>query len=218
MEAYIDESGTHKGSPRTSVAAVLGVHWQWRRFLSRWGTVPFHAKEPKCAPLKPALLDAMQDSGLVGFVSSIKPSDYEAHATPQFRSGLGNPYSLSAFAVAIGISKFCKANGLGRVALVVESGQPNVRYVKEVLEFMQSRERYGIALVTVATKRDSIQLGTADFLAHSCTSDSHWFERIRARCQIFEDDTTPAKITAMSNRIAISLRYLRRNRRQSKAG
>ena len=39
MAALIDESGTHKGSPSLSVAAVVGAHWQWRKFLSYWSVV-----------------------------------------------------------------------------------------------------------------------------------------------------------------------------------
>ena len=39
MEAFIDESGIPKGSPSFSVAAVVGAHWQWRKFLSYWSVV-----------------------------------------------------------------------------------------------------------------------------------------------------------------------------------
>jgi hypothetical protein len=39
MAALIDESGTHKGSPSLSVAAVVGARWQWRKFLSYWSVV-----------------------------------------------------------------------------------------------------------------------------------------------------------------------------------
>jgi hypothetical protein len=113
----------------------------------------------------------------------------------------------------VGISKCCKARKLGKVAFVVEGGQPNVGYVKEVLEFMRTRERYEIASVTIGNKK-VIQLYAADFLAHSCTSDSKWFDRITATCDIFEDDTTPEKITRMSAQITTNLRRLRRERRE----
>ena len=114
MEAFMDESGTHKGSPTVSIAAIVGAHWQWRRFLSYWGDRYFHAKEPKCAPLSGhGLFDAMQDSELEAFVAWTRPEDSGAHTTAHFSSGLANAYAVCAFASAIGVCRFCRQKRFG---------------------------------------------------------------------------------------------------------
>jgi len=178
VEAFMDESGTHKGAPLVAVGAVIGAHWQWRKFLSMWDDKPFHAKEPKCDPLKPALFDAFQECELESFVASMAPHDYKNHANAHFRSGLGNPYSVCTFACAIGVSKYCRDNKLGEIAFVIEAGQPNVDFVRETLEYMRTKERYRIASVAVAAKKKFVQLCTADFLAHSRTSEPGWFHNL----------------------------------------
>ena len=213
MEAFIDESGTHKGLPTVSVAAVVGARWQWRRFLSYWGDRYFHAKDPKCAPLKHGLFDATQDSELESFVASIKPEDYHAYATAHFRSGLGNPYAVRAFASAMGVCKFCRANNLGKVAFVIESGQPNVEFVRQTLEHMQTKERFGITSVAVAKKTDFIQLCTADFVAHSRTSDEEWYRRLYDSGRLSQDHTPPEKLVRMSRQITEGLKRLKQKRR-----
>lgn len=216
MEAFIDESGTHKGSLTVSVAAVVGTRWQWRRFLSYWGDRYFHAKDPKCAPLKHGLFDAMQDSALESFVASINPEDYRVYATAHFRSGLGNPYAVCTFASAMGVCKFCRANNLGKVAFVIEGGQPNVEFVRETLEYMKTKQRLGIASVAVAKKKDFVQLCTADFVAHSRTSDEEWFQRLYDSGRVSQDRTTPEKIIRMSRQITEGITRLKQNRRSLK--
>src|SRR5271155_1200201 len=120
MEAFIDESGTHKGAPIVSVAAWVGLHYQWKKFLSHWDDKYFHAKESKCDPLRHALFEAIEFGEMEGFTAWLYPQDYQTHATAQFRSGLGNAYSLCTFACAIGVCGFCKRNKLGKVAFVIE--------------------------------------------------------------------------------------------------
>jgi hypothetical protein len=213
MEAFIDESGTHRGSPRVSVAAVVGSHWQWRRFLSYWGARYFHAKDPKCSPLKHGLFDAMQDSELESFVASIKPEDYRDYATEHFKTGLGNPYSVCAFASAMGVSKYCRANKLGKVALVIEGGQPNVEFVGQALEYMRTKERFGIASVAIANKKEFVQLCTADFVAHSSTSHEEWYQRLNASGRLSQDHTPPEKLVRMSRQITEGIRRIKQNRR-----
>lgn len=213
MEAFMDESGTHKGSPTVSVAAVVGAHWQWRRFLSFWDDRYFHAKDPRCAPRKHGLFEAMQDSELKSFVAWIKPEDYRAHATAHFRSGLGNAYAVCAFASAMGVCKFCRDNNLGKIAFVLESGQPNVEFVRQTLEYMQTKERYRIASVAVANKKDFVQLCTADFVAHSRTSDEEWFGFLYDSGRVSQDHITSEKLARMSSQITEAVNRFKRNRR-----
>jgi len=200
------------------VAAVVGAQWQWRRLLSYWDDRYFHAKDPKCAARKHGLFDAMQDSQLESFVAWIRPEDYYAHATAHFKSGLGNGYSVCAFASAIGVCTFCRENNLGKVAFVIESGQPNINFVRETLEYMQTKERYGIESVTVAQKKEYVQLCTADFVgvAHSRTSDENWYQRLYDSGRVSHERVTPEKLGRMSGQISQNLKRLRQRRRSLK--
>ena len=54
LTAFLDEAGTHAGSPITVMAGVLGTANQWRRFeaeltklKSRYGFEVFHTKQFK---------------------------------------------------------------------------------------------------------------------------------------------------------------------------
>ena len=128
---------------------------------------------------------------LESFVTSIRPEDYRTCATPHLKSGLGNPYALCALASVIGVCKFCRTKDLGRVKFFIESGQPNVNYVNRAIQHMQTKERFGIASVTVAKKKDFVQLCTADFVAHSYTSDPEWYQRLFKSGRLSQDHVAP---------------------------
>jgi hypothetical protein len=215
MQAFMDESGTHKGAPIISVGAWVGAQWQWKKFLSHWGERHFHAKESKCAPLKHGLFEAIQFSGIQGFTAWLQPEDYTAHATPHFKSGLGNPYAVCTFACVMGIGRHCRTNNLGRVAFFIENGQPNVNFVKQTLEYMKTRERSGVASVAVVQKKDFVQLCTADFLAHSRSSDKPWFDTLYNTGNVFQDHITPQKIARMSRQITDGFRRIKNKRSES---
>jgi hypothetical protein len=205
MEAFLDESGTHKGAPILGVGSWVGAHWQWKKFISHWGDKPFHAKDAKCEPLKQGLFEAIQFGELKGFTAWMEPQDYVKQIDPIVKSQMGNAYAISAFACALGICKYCLENKLGKVAFVVEAGQPNVDWIRRVLEHMQNREWYGsdlgIASVAVATKEDFVQLCTADFLAHSRTSSPKWFERLYDSGNVFQEHITAEKLARISDEL-----------------
>jgi hypothetical protein len=209
FEAFIDESGTHKGAPVIGVAGWVAQRAFWKRFLSYWDDRYFHAKEPKCAPLKPALYDAIVDSQLEGFVAWMTPDDYQANASPLFKSAIGNAYAVCTFDCALGICKFARDQKMGPVAFVIEDGQPNSEFVREVLEGMKAKHRFGIASVATASKRDFVELCTADFLAHSLTSDPTWFTRLRDSGLVAEDHITPARMKKMSAELTEKRRILK---------
>jgi hypothetical protein len=216
LEAFVDESGTHKGSSVLTVAAMAGAHWQWNKFLSYWDTRYFHAKEPKCASLKLALFDAIQFAELEGFTAWMKPEVYKDHTTAHFRSVMGNAYALCTFACAIGVCKFARDNGLGEVTFVIESGQPNIEWVKEVLEYMKARERFGITSVTVAKKKDFVQLCTADFLAHSRSCEPEWYRRLFATDRVSDGHLKSAKLKDICQQIEEGLSDMKRKRFRTK--
>jgi hypothetical protein len=216
IEAYIDESGTHAGAPLVAVGAVVGARWQWKKFLSIWDDKYFHAKDPKCDPLKPAMFEAIRECELEGFVASMKPGDYKGHANEHFKSGLGNPYSVCTFACAIGVSKYCKANNLGEIAFMIEAGQPNVNFVRETLEYMQAKQRYRIASVAIVSKKKFVQLSTADFLSHSRTSEPGWFFNLQQTDHVWTDEVGPEKILRMSKQLSDGIKRMRIERQRLK--
>jgi hypothetical protein len=213
IEAFIDESGTHKEAARVSVAAVIGAPSQWQQFFSHWGDKHFHAKENKYSPLKLTLLDAMQQGELESFVAWVETKDFHSHASAHFKSGLGNAYAVCAFASALGVCKFCKDNNLGKVSFVIEEGQPNVEFVQSALDYMKTKDRYGIASVAVAKKKDCVQLCTADFVAHSTSTDNEWFGHLWDTGRLSQEHITAEKLTRMSLQITEGLRLMRRERR-----
>jgi hypothetical protein len=213
LEAFIDESGTHKGAPSLSVAGWVAHHGYWKRFLSRWGEKrQFHAKDPRYDSSRAALYDAILDSQLEGFVSWIKPEHYKKHADPLFKSAIGNAYAVCTFNVALGIFKFARTNRMGKVAFIIESGQSNVEFIRQVLEGMKAKERFGVASVAVASKEDFVQLCTADFLAYSRTSDQGWFEEFVASGLVAEDYVTPERLVRMSDDLLRRYKILKRTK------
>jgi hypothetical protein len=213
MEAFIDESGTYKDASIVNVAAWVGAHWQWKKFLSYWDDRYFHARDPKCAPLKQALFEAIGFGELRGFTAWMEPKNYADHATAHFRSALGNPYSVCAFACAMGVCKFCKRDNLGKVAFVIEDGQPNVEFVRETLEFMKCKERFGIASIAIASKKDFVQLCTADFLAHSRSSNGRWFDALYDTERVYQDHVTPERVVRMSRQLTEGIKRMKRERK-----
>jgi hypothetical protein len=207
VEAYVDESGTHAGSPLVAVAAVLGAGWQWRKFLSMWDDRYFHSKDPKCDPLKRAMFQAIQECELESFVASLKPEDYKSHASAQFRSGLGNPYS---------ICKYCQENNLGEIAFMIEAGQPNVNFVRETIEYIQSKKRYRIASVAVVPKKKFVQLYTADFLSHSRTSEPEWFWNLQRTDHVWTDEIGAEKIIRMAKQVSAGIKRMRWERQRQR--
>ena len=212
MEAFLDESGTHEGSAIVCVSAWVGARYQWKKFLSYWDGKYFHAKERKCNPLRQALFEAINFGELEGFTAWMHPQDY-SYANDHMKSGLGNPYSLCTFACAMGVSKFCRTNDLGKVAFVVEDGQPNIEFVRSTLEYMMTKDRLGIASVAVAKKKDFVQLCTADFLAYSRSSDPEWSQAFANTGRVWEDQITHEKVFRMSRQITDGLKRKKRERR-----
>jgi hypothetical protein len=203
MEAFLDESGTHKGASVVTVSGWVGAHWQWKKFLSHWDSKPFHAKDPKCEPLKHGLFEAIKFAELKGFSAWMKPQDYENQMNPIVKSQMGNAYANCTFACALGICKYCQANKMGKIAFVIEAGQPNARWIKFVLERLQDRSEFkgidlGIASVATATKQDFIQLCAADFLAHSRTSAPKWFDTLYESERVSQQHITAQKLATFS--------------------
>jgi hypothetical protein len=186
VEAFLDESGTHGNSPVVCVAGYMGEHEEWKRFEECWDPILrsanidcFHAKEPRCDPLRPHLVECLKKSKIRGRIVSVGVPTYKHNVAHGAKSVIGNAYAACAFACAGKIGTLAKERNLGPVAFVIEDGQPNVEYVRATLERLIGNDDFNVASVAVAKKRDFVPLQAADFLAHVFgTNQSDWFPRL----------------------------------------
>ena len=187
LHAYFDESGTNAGAPVLSVAGYYGTKEQWGKFESLWlPVIPdrvFHAKNS--CHLFPSLAEAMEKSGVEGVLCTIDKDTFNSFASPQFRSTLGNAYAASTFSCAIAVCDAAQEKGIGKVSFILEQGQPNLRFVKEVLESMLDTGDTRVASVSSANKNDFVELHTADFASHVASSYKRaWLEKLVERCNL----------------------------------
>jgi hypothetical protein len=211
FEAYLDESGTHEGSPILSVAGYFGTREQWNVFLDRWPYIEFHAREKKFDPLKPALADALDAAELTGIETCLRPWEFNLHANTAFKSNLGNAYAVGAFICALKICDLVKDNPDARVALVLEDGQPNVLWVQRLLIMMMLE--FPIASVTVAKKSECVPLHSADFLSHSrSTTNIKWMDRLFLGKRVWEQPIDGVIFQQTSSAITELLKEHRRKK------
>lgn len=212
FEAYLDEGGTHAGSPILAVAGYFGLHEQWATFLNHWPHTEFHAREGKYDHLKGSLADAIDIALLSGTEACIRPDVFKVAAGETIKSHLGNAYALAAFMCAVAIcekSQMVVSNA--RVSFVLEDGQPNIEWVRRTLIGMM--QEYPIASVTVAKKTDFPQLHPADFLAHSrATTDRQWMHRLFAKKFVNEIPIDGETIKATATAAAGFMRRYRNNK------
>jgi hypothetical protein len=203
LEAFVDESGTHAGATVLSVGACVAKHNQWARFLEKWGTPSFHAKDPYSDSLKPKLAELMERCSITSVVCFVKPGDYEGHASAQWKGALGNAYAACVFACAGTICKAATSSSQS-VSFFVEDGQPNSEWVERVLKSMAHELEWKncIANITLATKKDFLQLHAADFLSHSwSTGDPIWCKRLFENGNTYETCLTPQQLVTNSEQL-----------------
>lgn len=182
LEAYFDESGTHRGAGMVCVAASFApqVYWSrferdWSRLLKEHGVSRFHAKDPSCDFLWPNLALLIKKHQIYSDVCSVRPEIYRDHASAQLRSQM-DAYGICAYVCALEISNYARIKNLGRVAMVLEAGQPNDKRVTSALNEMIADPDFLIASVSLAKKEEFIQLHVPDFISHICSTGNPWFE------------------------------------------
>jgi hypothetical protein len=184
LQAFFDESGTHKGASRLSVAACFADHaaWsgfqlKWRKFMSDNRVSRFHAKDADDF-LKLHLAYLIKKYRIYSAVCSVSPELFKNHAKIHFRSTIGNAYSSCAYGCALAIARHAMKHRLGPVAMVLEWGQPNVDKVKKTLEELIGDAEFAIASVAIAKKEDFTQLHVPDFISHICSTGDPWFKAL----------------------------------------
>jgi hypothetical protein len=221
IQAFFDESGTHEGAPVLCVAAYAGKREEWHAFVQEWlpvltefGIDCFHAKEAECNPLRPFLVEAISKRNLRGVVCSVNPKVWETYASKQFKSS-GNAYIACAYNCMWYIKGWAKENDLGSVDVIIESGQPNSFYLRDLVDnLMICEPDSGIASVAIAKKRDHIPLQTADFLSHAyCDRNTYWHVQLANLNNIWSYHMKPEHLAQASDKIK-SLISKRRKMRQ----
>lgn len=224
IKAYLDEGGTHRGSPILCVAGFSGTPNEWKLFEKDWqphlngaGISDFHAVNPACDKLRSALLRAISDNNLRGILVSIEPEIYKRHAGEQYKTVLGNPYAVCAVQCAMDICMHAQENNLGPVSLFYEMGQPNTDHVYKILTVLSEESpELGLQEISFIKKDVSIAMHTADFLSHVAASmnDYYWIEQFDKETKIRFKHIGSEQFQSVSKTVATLLsqeRTLRRN-------
>lgn len=105
---------------------------------------------------------------------TVNKEKYKRFASEHMKSFIGNPYAVCSFLCALTICKEVTES----VSIVLEQGQPNLSFVKRILEVMMDAGD-PIASVASAKKSDFIELHAADFVAHIASSyDVPWMQQL----------------------------------------
>jgi len=220
VQAYLDESGTDDRWPYVTVAGWIGSHAEWSKFEAEWrktlvgaGIGVFHATEHHS--LWPQMVRAIKRRKIKGFVVTVLKRAYKTAVTQKAKNVSGNAYSISAQACVHGMAQWAKGKGHGKSLFTLESGQPNVDFVRRRLEALQEDDSFGIAGVSVAKKKESVPLQAADFLAHIfATYERSWMLKIigdaygRALHQNY-DEPALVRLSAKHEWIAKTARHIR---------
>lgn len=213
IHAFLDESGTNEEAPVLSVAGFYGTKDQWHNFQKIWkpaiqGKV-FHALSS--SEFFPALCDAIETSKVDGLLCTISKKSYRRHAGEHFKSIVGNCYAICSFMCALAI---CKQVELQPVSVVLEQGQPNLSFVKRILEGMMDAEEFSIVAVASARKEDFIQLHAADFVSHvASTHDVTWMQRLFDAGRLQHAHVTEKMIIETSPQVRTLINRARNSRR-----
>ena len=189
MEGFIDESGTHAGSNLLTVACCFGTETQWKKFLETWDEPEFHAKDAHDHS-KQKLADVMHACHLEAIISFVKPAQYKNQTSAQWQSAIGNAYAACTFACVLGLKKTFPQETF---SYVIEEGQPNTDWIVQVLRALSMAEQFKakVAFVGTAKKAAALQLVTADFVAHSwSTQNKFWMSLLGDG--VYEQDITPS--------------------------
>ncbi|HWA96417.1 MAG TPA: hypothetical protein VG844_17605 [Terracidiphilus sp.] len=178
IRAFLDESGTHPETPVLGVAGCYAEEERWCQFREVWlpHSQNFHAKNS--SRLFPKLTEALRISGIQAVLVSVAKETYKNFATVHFKTAMGNAYSCCALSC---VAQICSENSMYTTDFVLEAGQPNLSFVMSVLESMKDSGEWLIGSVIDAKKPDFIELHSADFVSHICsTYDKEWMEKLFA--------------------------------------
>jgi hypothetical protein len=198
IEAYIDESGTHRGAPLLAVAAYFAAHGTWGRFNRDWDAILkqhniscFHATESECDALRPSLAKLIEDCKLRGVVAAVPRPVYDQYASAQVKGSLGDAYRTCVTLCVIKTCRLVKEHYPDRsVSFFIEDGQPNTESLLSNLRLLMEDHALDSDCAPIASvdlaRKDLAPLQTADFLSHvHSTSDLVWINDLTKRGRIY---------------------------------
>ncbi|HET6144217.1 MAG TPA: hypothetical protein VFE02_11970 [Candidatus Acidoferrales bacterium] len=212
--AFLDESGTNPETPVLSVAGFYGTKDQWETFRSNWlpHSNGFHAK--KSERLFPQLFNAINASKINGVLITISKENYYQYANAHQKTAIGNPYSVCAFLCILHI---CVKVQDSTTAFVLEEGQPNLGFVKEILEMFMATGRVRISAVASAKKTDFIELHAADFVSHIASAhETEWMQKLFDADRLEHGHVTKQLIAENSPRVTELFRQAKHARKKLK--
>jgi len=208
-EVYIDESGSHGGSPVLCVGGYVFRKREAREFTREWGkrlareelafwhtnpaaqghgSFPFTPAEawpgPRVDKLQRALIGRVRKQASFGFAITVNEPEYQALVPAH--PDLGGAYSFCLRNCLIAVRSWCDRVGFqGRIAYFFEAGHADAAEADEIMRrvFKEPRlqETYRYASHTFADKRCALPLQAADLLAWHWHTDSK-----RRRAGIFK--------------------------------
>ncbi|MDP1874298.1 DUF3800 domain-containing protein [Phenylobacterium sp.] len=187
-EVYIDESGTHDGSPVMCVAGYLFLKAGANRFTKKWGKVlkrekipffhmvdfapgnsPFdHMHKQKRIEVEKELIATIHDCAVFGFSVTVDEREYNEIITP--KPSIGGAYSFCLRGCLAAISDWRKrTNFRGEIAYFFEAGHRDQseanRIMHEVFQHEEARRRFAYGNHTFVEKTKVVPLQSADLLA-----------------------------------------------------
>jgi hypothetical protein len=215
LDAFLDEAGTNKQCPCVTVAGFYGNRDQWKIFRDLWRprSEGFHALRHE--DRFPDLCSAIEASRINGIWVTLWKKDYEQFATEHMKSFMGNPYAICAF--------MCVMEICGRVklpiAIVLEQGQPNLPFVRGILESMMDAGELCISSVTPAMKKDFIELHPADFASHcGSTYDKPPLQRLMDAGRLLHGHVTKDMLKDIAPQLTAMVKKARYERLKAKRG
>jgi hypothetical protein len=203
MQAYFDESGTHRGAPVTCVAGYLFTADQCLRFETEWKqalddyAIPhFHMAD--CAnggkffrgwpisrrdELERRLIGIIKRRATIGVVASVRPEDHANFSTPEL-VGRGGSYVLCLLWCVAGVAAWVAKHGYsGKIAYFFESGHQLASRADQAMQWLSKRpvlrdgSRYRAH--SFVSKELSLPVQAADILAWQWYKD--WSNRVGAK-------------------------------------
>jgi hypothetical protein len=214
--AFLDESGTHPETPVLSVAGFVGEKDQWDVFRQKWSphAADFHAKRSE--HLFPQLFEAISASKVDGVLVTVGKENYRQYANAHMKTAVGNAYSLCAFLCAMRICDDVPIKGQP-TSFVLEEGQPNLGFVKKILESFMDTGQLSIAAVASAKKSEFIELHAADFVSHIASAyEKEWMQKLLDADRLRHGHVTEELIRENSPRITELFRQAKHARNKAK--
>lgn len=188
IRIYMDESGTHDGSPVVTVGAYVGQPKDWARFTRKWrqalGSVPYyHAtdaqalrglfegwseKERDALAIK--LIEILRESPFAGQAVGINMRDYDAALASRenLKRLFGTPYGASFHWVVATIMDAVEKHGTNEALAFFHEENDFEAEAKEAFNWIKTHRRRhkGPMTLVFAEKAYLVPLQAADILAY----------------------------------------------------